>query len=147
METILKAILGYFFLLITVRLLSRRPGAQMTPFEFVIIFFIGGIIIQSIISGDGSMTNAVCTVLTIGMMHRLVAYLKQRYPRFGALADGTPLVLLERGSRHTEVMEKMRIQDTDLMAAGRGNGLERLEQIKYAILERNGGISVIKAEE
>jgi len=45
MYTVLHAIFGYFYLLLTVRVLSRRPGAQMTPFEFVIIFLMGGVII------------------------------------------------------------------------------------------------------
>ena len=47
MYTILHAIAGYFFLLLTVRVLSRRPGGQMTPFEFVIVFLMGGVIILS----------------------------------------------------------------------------------------------------
>ncbi len=45
MATIVHAIVGYCFLLLTVRVLTRRPGAQMTLFEFVIVFLIGGVII------------------------------------------------------------------------------------------------------
>jgi uncharacterized membrane protein YcaP (DUF421 family) len=52
MNTILRAIAGYFFLLLTVRVLSRRPGAQMTPFEFVLIFLIGGVVILATVGDD-----------------------------------------------------------------------------------------------
>ena len=65
MYTILHAIGGYFFLLFTVRVLSRRPGAQMTLFEFVIVFLLGGIIILSTVGNDVSETNSVCAVLTV----------------------------------------------------------------------------------
>ena len=147
MITIFRAISGYFFLLLTVRTFSRRPGAQMTPFEFVLVFFIGGIIIASIVGDDRSMTNAVCTVLVIGLMHRFVSWLKQRFPRIGVLVEGTPLVLLEQGQWHSETLHNMRLNDMDVMAAGRAQGLEDLSQIKYAILERNGEISIIKADE
>ncbi len=146
MSTIIRAVIGYWFLLLTVRLLSRRPGAQMTPFEFVLVFFIGGIIIASIVGDDRSMTNAVCTVMVVGFMHRLVSWLKQRFPRFGILLDGTPLVLLENGQWQSETLYKMRLNDTDVMAAGRAQGLADLSQIQYAILERNGEVSIIKAE-
>ena len=47
MSTVIHAIVGYFFLLLAVRVLSRRPGSQMTPFEFVIVFLMGGVIILS----------------------------------------------------------------------------------------------------
>jgi uncharacterized membrane protein YcaP (DUF421 family) len=146
MGTIGRAILGYCFMLGVVRVIGRRPGAQMTPFEFVLIFFIGGITIQSIVGDDRSMTNAVCVVMTVGMMHVLVAWLKQKYPAFGRVVDGTPLVLMENGEWIPETMHNMRVQDTDIMAAARARGLKDLTCVKYAILERNGAISVIEVE-
>jgi uncharacterized membrane protein YcaP (DUF421 family) len=147
MYTIAHAIIGYFFLLFIVRLLSRRPGAQMTPFEFVLVFLIGGVIILATVGDDRSETNSVCAVLTVGLMHRIVSWLKSRFPRFGAVMDGTPLVLLQNGEWQTETMNKMRLQDTDVMAAARSKGVKALKEIKYAILERNGAISIIKAEQ
>ena len=144
MGTIARAIFGYLFMLVIVRFIGRRPGAQMTPFEFVLIFFIGGITIQSIVGDDRSMTNAVCVVMTVSLMHVLVAYLKQRYAFVGRVVDGTPLVLLENGQWRPETLHKMRIQDTDVMAAARGRGLKDLSCVKYAILERNGAISIVE---
>ncbi len=146
MYTVIHAIIGYFFLLFTVRLLTRRPGAQMTPFEFVLVFLMGGVIILSTVGNDRSETNSVCAVLTIGLLHRSVSWLKTRFPRFGAIADGTPLVLLQNGRWQTEVMRRMRMEDDDVMAAARTKGVKTLDGIKYAILERNGGISIIKAD-
>jgi uncharacterized membrane protein YcaP (DUF421 family) len=146
MNTILRAIVGYFFLLLTVRVLSRRPGAQMTPFEFVLIFLIGGVVILATVGDDRSEINSVCAVMTVGLLHRLIAKLKQRFPRFGLLVDGTPLVLMKDGQWQKQVMDRMRIQDTDVMAAARTKGAKSLQDIDYAVIERNGGISIIEAE-
>jgi len=147
MYTIIHAILGYLFLLLTVRVLSRRPGGQLTRSEFVIVFLIGGVIILSTTGNDRSLTNTVCAVLTIGLMHRLISWLKQRHRLLGACIDGTPLVLIKDGQWQQEVMNRMRLQDTDVMASGRLKGVKTLNSIKYAILERNGSISIIKATE
>jgi uncharacterized membrane protein YcaP (DUF421 family) len=144
MYTIIHAVVGYFWLLFTVRFLSRRPGAQMTPFEFVLIFLIGGVIILSCVGNDRSETNSVLAVMTIGLLHRLVSALAVRHRKFGAIVEGVPLVLIDKGQRRTEIMRKMRIQDPDLMAAGRGKGAHTLDEIRYAVLERLGSISVIK---
>src|SRR6185312_9213769 len=145
MQTVIRAIVGYFFLLLTVRVLSRRPGSQMTPFEFVLIFLIGGVIILSTVGNDHSEINAVCAVIVVGLLHRVVAQLKQRFPGFGRLVDGTPLVLIKNGQWQTEVMDHMPLQETDVMAAARTKGLKSLHDIEYAVLERNGAISIIKA--
>jgi uncharacterized membrane protein YcaP (DUF421 family) len=147
MDTVIHTIIGYFFLLIALRVLSRRPGAQMTPFEFVIVFLMGGIIILATMGHDRSETNSVCAVLTVGLMHRSISSLKQRFPRLGTLVDGIPLVVIKDGQWQTEIMEKMRLHDDDVMAAARNKGVKELSQIKYAILERQGAISIIKKEE
>jgi uncharacterized membrane protein YcaP (DUF421 family) len=143
MSTIIHAILGYIFLLLIVRLLSRRPGGQLTLFEFVIVFLIGGLIILGTVGKDRSITNCATAILTVGLMHRLFASIKLRSPRFGAIVDGTPLTLLKRGEWQLEVMRGMRIDQEDVMAAARTKGLSSIHDVAYAILERNGAISII----
>ena len=98
MATIIHAVLGYFFLLLTVRVLSRRPGGQLTLYEFVIVFLIGGVIILSS-SGKGPVRDQLCDRHHYGRDHAPgVSWLKSHYPRFGAIVDGTPLVLVENGN-------------------------------------------------
>ena len=147
MHTILYAIFGYLFLLMTVRILSRRPGAQLTPFEFVLVFLVGGVVILATVDDDRSVTNCLGGILTIGLMHQSVAFLKQRHKKIGAFLDGTPLLLLENGKWRTDVMKRMKLQDTDVMNSARTKGIKTLDEIQYAVLERNGAISVIKYEE
>ncbi len=146
MYTIVHAIVGYFFLLFVVRMLSRRPGGQLTPFEFVIVFLIGGLIIAATVGDDRSVTNCICAILTIGLMHRITARVRARSSRIGHAIDGVPLVLLQNGQWQTEAMHGTRIDDEDVMAAGRSKGVHDLQSIKYAIVERVGTISIIAAE-
>jgi uncharacterized membrane protein YcaP (DUF421 family) len=146
MSTIIHAILGYFFLLMTVRILSRRPGGQLTLFEFVIVFLIGGVIILSTVGNDRSVTNCATAIIAVGLMHRLVSWLRSKSPIFGRVVDGTPLVLLKNGEWQTEIMNGMRISPEDVMAVGRTKNVKSIHEIKYAILERNGAISIVKAD-
>lgn len=147
MYTIIHAVIGYFFLLLTVRVLGRRPGAQLTLFEFVLVFLIGGVIILSTVGNDRSVTNCAGAVLVVGLMHGLVSWAKSRSRRIGAITDGTPIVLLKDGQWQREAMEGMRVDQNDVMATARSKGLRTLAEVKYAILERNGGISIIKRQE
>jgi uncharacterized membrane protein YcaP (DUF421 family) len=146
MSMVLHAVLGYIFLTFMVRVLIRRPGAQMTQLEFVLVFLMGGIIILSTVGQDHSLTNCTCAVLAVGCMHRITSSLKIRYPKFGELVDGTPLVLVRKGEWQHDTMIGMRLAPEDVMAAARSKGIRSFDDIEYAVLERNGGISVIEKE-
>src|SRR5215217_5089091 len=146
MGTIIRAVVAYLVLLALFRIIGRRAVDHMTPFEMIVIFLVGGMMIQAVVSDDRSITNGILAVMTIGLMHVTVAWLKDRSDRFGRIADGTPVVVLGRGEWHPERMRKLRIHQQDVLAAARQNGLEREEQVKYAIVERNGAISIVKAE-
>jgi uncharacterized membrane protein YcaP (DUF421 family) len=144
MYTLVHAVLGYFFLLLMVRILARRPGAQMTPFEFVLVFLVGGVIILATVGDDRSMTNCYGGVIIICMMHHLMGKLKQKSEWWGRIIDGTPIVLIKNDEWQTNSVNMTRVDDMDVMAAARSKGIKRLDQIKYAVLERNGAISIVK---
>lgn len=143
----LRGIFGYCFLILIVRIVGRRPGKQLTPFEFVLIFFMGGVTLTPMVGSDRSLTNALITIMSIAGTHFVIAWLRSRFLAFGRFVDGTPLVLLEKGKWHTETMKKMRMTDDDVMTYARDQGLERLDQIDYAVLGRNGEISIIPKSE
>lgn len=147
MATVIHAVLGYVLLTIVVRVLTRRPGAQLTLFEFVLVFLLGGVIILSTVGNDRSVTNCTCAVITIGLMHRLFSSLKAKFPVFGELLGGTPLVLVRKGQWQETILSGMHLAPEDVMASARLNGLRSFDEIDYAILERNGGISIIKKED
>ena len=144
--TILRAIFGYVFLIFMVRIVGRRPGKQITPFEFVLIFYLGGLTLTGMVGREVSFTNAACQILAIACTHYAIAWARSKSDRIASILDGTPLVLLEGNQWRKETMVRMRIQDDDVMAMARDQGLRTLDQIDTAVLERNGEISIIPKE-
>jgi uncharacterized membrane protein YcaP (DUF421 family) len=147
MAAVLRAILGYYFLVIMMRIAGRRPGKQITPVEFILVFFSGGLVLTATVADDRSLTNAVSQIIAIALAHYVMVVMRRKYPSFGRLVDGTPLVLLDKGQWRSSTMAEMQIQDDDVMAMARDKGLQRLDQIEYAVLERNGEISIIPGED
>jgi uncharacterized membrane protein YcaP (DUF421 family) len=147
MSTIVCAVAGYFTLLLVVRLLTRRPGGQLTLFEFVIVILVGGVAIGATVGDDRSATNCVSAILTIGLLHRLVSRVRNISPRLARILDGTPLLLIKEGRWQSEVMRGMRIDPQDVMSAARGKGVQSIFEIQYAILERNGSITVVRKKD
>ena len=146
MAAVMRAFFGYFFLVIIVRIVGRRPGKQMTPFEFVLIFFIGGLALTAIVGDEVSYTNAICQIITMGLAHYSIAWARTKSSRFARLVDGTPLILLEKHSWRVDTLRHMRIHDDDVSASARDSGIKTLQDIDRAVLERNGEISVSAVE-
>ena len=145
MAAVFRAVFGYCFLVLMVRVVGRRPGNQMTPFDFVLVFFLGGLTLTPMVGNDRSIVNALTIVMSIAVTHFVLVWLKQRSPAFGRVLDGMPLVLFEKGKWHGPTMDEVAVQHQDVMASARDKGLERLDQVEYAILERNGEISIIQS--
>ena len=144
--SVLRALFGYFFLVFIVRIVGRRPGKQLTPFEFILIFFLGGLMLTAIVADEASVTNAFCQIVAIAMAHYALTVLRTRSERVAKILDGTPLILMEGGQWRANTLRRMRVHDDDVMEKARDQGLKTLDEIETAVLERNGEISIIPKE-
>ncbi len=144
---ILRAAFGYLFLVLMVRIVGRRPGKQLTPFEFVLIFYLGGLTLTGMVGMEVSLTNAVTQILTVAACHYLLAWLRYRSSAIAQLLDGVPLILLEKNTWRTETLSRMGIQDDDVMDMAREQGLKDLDHIQTAVLESFGEITIVPVED
>ena len=145
--TVLRAAFGYLFLVLIVRIVGRRPGKQLTPFEFILIFYLGGLTLTGMVGTEASVTNAVCQILTVALCHYALSFLRFRSKLMAKLLDGVPLILLEERGWRTETLSRMGVQDDDVMNVAREQGLKDLSNIRMAVLETFGQISVTPREE
>lgn len=144
MDTVLRGLAVYVVLLVVFRAAGKRSVAEITTFDFILLLIISEGVQEALVDGDSSMTNAFLLIITLVGFDVLLSLLKQRWPRFGRWVDGTPLVVMADGKLLTGRMRRARVDEADILSAARiGHGLERLDQIKYAVLERNGAISVV----
>ena len=144
--SVLRAVFGYFFLVLIVRIVGRRPGKQLTPFEFILIFFLGGLMLTAIVAEDSSLTNAFCQIIAVAFAHSCLTVFRSRSEAGAKMLDGRPLILMEGGYWRAHTMRRMRIKEDDVMERARDQGLKGLQDVETAVLERNGEISIIPKE-
>ena len=144
MESVIRPALVYLFVLLVLRLTGKRTLAQITTFDFVLLLIISEATQQALIGEDNSMINCAIVVSTLIGLNILMSLLKQRFKWFDRLLDDIPLVIVADGKALQDRMYKARVDEDDVLDAARENhGLERMEQIRHAILERDGQISII----
>jgi len=144
MESVLRGAAVYLFLLVVFRLSGQRTLGQITTFDFVLLLIISEAIQQALIGNDNSMTNAGLIVLTLAGLNVCLSVLKQHSKGAEKALEDVPLVLVAEGRVLKQQMDKVRVDEDDILEAARTlHGLERLDQIRYAVLERSGDISII----
>lgn len=147
MDAVLRGFSVYVLLLIVFRISGRRSLGQVSTFDFVLLLIIAETTQQALLGDDFSVTNSFLLIVTIVMLDVLLSLLKQRSPKLDRLLEGLPLVIVENGKPLLDRMWRARVDQEDVMAAARElQGLERIEQIKYAVLERNGTITIVAVE-
>lgn len=147
MESVLRGVAVYLVLLIAIRLSGRRTLAQMTVFDLVLVLIIAETTQQALLGDDYSVTNSVILILTLLGLDIGLSYVKQWWPPAEKLLDGRPTVLVVDGRPLDRALKRARVSEADVLEAARTQqGLQRLDQIRYAVLEVGGGISVIPRE-
>ena len=144
MDTVVRALAIYLTLLVILRSSGQRSLAQITSFDFVLLLILGESTQQALIGNDFSLTTGMLLIASLVGIDMLFAALKQRSSTIERILEGVPLVIVEDGRPLRDRMDRSRIDESDVLAAARERqGLERMDQIKYAVLERSGGISII----
>jgi uncharacterized membrane protein YcaP (DUF421 family) len=144
MDSVLRAAAIYLVLLVIFRISGKRSLAQITTFDFILLLIVGEATQQALLGENFSLTNAFVVIVTLVGFDIGLSLLKPHVPGLERWLDGLPLVIVEDGKPLKERMDKARVDESDVLTAARElQGLERMDQIKYAVLERSGGISII----
>jgi uncharacterized membrane protein YcaP (DUF421 family) len=144
MDSVLRAAAIYGFLLLIFRISGKRSLGQITTFDFVLLLIIGEATQQALLGEDFSVVNASIVIATLMGLDLGMSLVKQRWPRFDRIVDSTPLVIVVEGRLLEDRARRERVDLEDVLAAARAShGLDKLEQIGLAVLERSGGISIV----
>jgi uncharacterized membrane protein YcaP (DUF421 family) len=147
MDIVFKPILLYAFLFLLFRLTGKRSLGQITTFDFVLLLIIGEAVQQGLVGRDYSMVGAMGFVTVLVFIDVALSLANRKFPKVAKWLEGTPLVIVHDGKLLEQRMKMERVDESDVLQAARAvQGLEKLEQIKYAVLERDGSISVIPKE-
>ena len=147
MNPVLRGIAIYIFLLIVFRVMGKRHLSEITTFDFVILLIISETTTSALVGEDFSIITSAVLICTLMGTDLVLSFVKEKSKWFGVITEGAPLVIVDHGKPLKKRMEKVKVDNDDVMNAARQyQGLERMEDIKYAVLEKDGKISIIPME-
>jgi uncharacterized membrane protein YcaP (DUF421 family) len=142
-EKVLRSLVVYLFLLLAFRVLGKRQVGQLTPFDLVVLLIISNVVQNAIIGPDNSLGGGLIGAAVIFLANYVVVELTFRSKRARRLLEAQPTLLINNGRILHENLASERVTLDDLKAALRRSGVDDVEHVRVAVLEENGGISVI----
>jgi uncharacterized membrane protein YcaP (DUF421 family) len=144
MDIVIRATVAFLFLVLLTRIVGRRELNTLEPFDLILLVTIGDLIQQGVTQNDFSVTGLVLAVGTIGVLTVLFSYLPWRFQVLRPILEGEPVILIQDGNVIEKNLRRNRLTQEEVAAEARSEQIASLEEVRWAVLERNGKISFIK---
>lgn len=144
MDIVLRAAVAYLFILFLMRVVGRRELSSMEPSDVILLVVIGDLVQNGVTQSDYSVTGVVLAAGTIGTLATLTAFATFKWSRIRNVVEGEPVILVEDGKPIERNMKHERLTVDEVMEQARlQQGVESLSDVKWAVLETSGSISIV----
>jgi|SRR5690242_5035356 uncharacterized membrane protein YcaP (DUF421 family) len=145
MDLVIRATVIFFFVYLITRVVGKRELSTMEPFDLILLIVTGDLVQQAITQSDYSVTGALTVISTIALLTVFVSWVNWRFRSMRSTLEGQPVVLVENGNMIERNMKRERITVEDIESEGRLQQITDIGDIRWALLETNGRISIIPA--
>jgi len=145
MDIVFRAAFAYVFIVFVMRAMGRRELSSLSPADLILLVVLGDLIQNGVTQSDMSMTGVTIAVSTFTLLTMAFSYVSFKSKRARKLIEGEPLIVVQDGKPIERNLRSERLTLDDVMAEARGAEIERLDEIKWAVLEAGGKITFIKA--
>ena len=142
-ELVLRSVLVYLLFLAALRLSGKRELGQFTIFDLALVLLAANALQPAITGPDASLTAAAIIVVTLFILNAIVAYVRKHSKLARQILDFAPTTIAENGKWIQAGLDKEGLDPDDLGAALREHGLDSIDQVKVAVLEHDGSVSIV----
>jgi uncharacterized membrane protein YcaP (DUF421 family) len=144
MDIVGRGVVVFVFLFLLMRIMGKRELTSLEPFDLILLIILGDAVQQGLTQDDYSLTGAMLAVGTIAVLQIATSYANFKFPRLRSLLDGEPLVVVQDGRPIVKNLDRERLTADDLAVAARREGIAKLDDVAWAVIEPSGTISFIK---
>jgi uncharacterized membrane protein YcaP (DUF421 family) len=146
-ERAVRAIIVYAFLLVLFRIFGRRELGQLTGFDIIVLLTVSNILQNAMIGNDNSVTGGIVGAAVLLAANLTLALIVFRSRRAERLVEGAPKILIYDGQLQSAQIRIELLTEQDLLSAVHWEGLDSFSDVRLAIAEPNGMISIIPRRE
>lgn len=141
-ELVIRGVVVYLFLITLLRITGKRQIGQLSPLDLVLLLILSNAVQNSMNAGDNSLIGGLISATTLVALNYLIEFATMKSRKLEEIVDGRPQVLIHEGQLFQDVIDKAKITKLEVEATMRQNGYFDIKDVKLAILENNGKVSV-----
>ena len=146
MDLVVRAVAVFFFVLVLTRVIGRRELSQLAPFDLILLIILGDALQQGLTQDDYSVTGAIIIVGTFAVLQVLMSWLGYRFPPLRPVLEGEPLIIVQDGKPIEKNLKRERLTLEEVMESARLHEIGSMDEVEWAVIERNGEISFLKKQ-
>lgn len=143
-EHIVRGVLVYVFLFVLLRLVGKKHVGELAPFDLLVLLILSETVQNSLVGDDTSLIGGLISAATLVILAYGISILTFSSKRLERAIEGTPKILVRHGHRRAAELQRQRITKAELLEALRNHGCANITDVRVAILENDGTITVIK---
>jgi uncharacterized membrane protein YcaP (DUF421 family) len=143
LEKILRPMIVYAFLVVSLRLSGKRELVQLNPFDLVVLLTLSNTVQNAIIGDDNSVTGGIIGATSLLVTNYLVVRFLYDHSKLDQLVEGKADVLIDNGKINAERLKKELITMPQLEAAARKQGFDSIDEVQKCVLEPGGTLSFV----
>ena len=147
LEVTARTAIVYAFLIVVLRISGKREVGQMSILELIVILLISDAVQNSMVGTNSTLWGGLVAVLTLLILDYSLKLLTIRSRRVRRMIEGEPRLLVRDGRLLTKALREEKVEAEEVRAAARAQGVARIEDVRLAVLETDGSISVIPLAE
>lgn len=147
LATLIRTIILYILVLLTMRLMGKREIGQLQPFELAIAIMIADLASVPMSDTGIPIFNGIIPIIGLLIMQMFISFINMRSIFLRSIISGKPTILIYRGKIDEKLLKKEKITLNELQERLRQNGTFSLGDVEYAILETSGQLTVIQKPE
>jgi uncharacterized membrane protein YcaP (DUF421 family) len=138
-----RGVLVYAVMLLVIRVLGKRTVGNFTAFDLLVALMLGEVV-DEIIYGDVSLAQGLVSILVVAGAKYLTTWITCRSETMSRILEGAPRPLVKNGELQRDGLRAELMHPKEVMAALRLQGVTDLREVKLALMEVDGGVSVIR---
>jgi uncharacterized membrane protein YcaP (DUF421 family) len=143
MDLVIRATVIFFFIFLVTRVAGRRELSALEPFDLILLVVLGDLVQQGITQSDESVTGTLIVISIITLLSVAVSWVSFRSGKVRLVTEGEPIILVQDGEIIERNLRRERLTHGDLEEEARQQQVASLSDIRWAILEKEGTISII----
>ena len=145
-DIILRSTAVYFFMVIALRLFGKKELSQLNTADVILILLISNSVQNAMVGNNTSLYGGIAAATVLFTINFILKKLMFKYPRFSDFMQEKPEILIHNGNLDFKTLSKLNITSDELKEAMREHGIEYFKDVKLAMLEIDGNISIISGD-